>query len=212
MDEETVLLKGVCLVGVQAHLAKIVKECEHIAEGVYLARDLINGNADIVTPSFLAETARKIAHKFPSIKVTIFDQKRIEKEKMGLLLAVSRGSAVEPAFIVLSHKGFPSSKDHTVIVGKGVTFDTGGLNLKTSGMETMRDDMSGAATALTTVAIAAALNLKVNVTAVVAAAENAIDANSYKPGDVYQSYSRGDSRNWQYRCRREINIGGCAWL
>ena len=190
LDEETVLLKSVCLVGVLPELLKLVKECEHIAEGVYLARDLINGNADIVTPLYLAETARKIAEKFPSVKATIFDQKKIEKEKMGLLLAVSRGSSVEPAFILLNYNGFPGSKDHTVLVGKGVTFDTGGLNLKPTGsMETMRDDMSGAATVLTTVAVAAALNLKINVTAVVAATENAIDAKSYKPGDVYKSYS-----------------------
>jgi leucyl aminopeptidase len=105
------------------------------------------------------------------------------------LLAVARGSAVEPTFIILHYKGVARSKDHTVIIGKGVTFDTGGLNLKTSGMETMRDDMSGAATALCTVAVAAALNLPVNVTAVVAATENAIDARSYKPGDVYKGYS-----------------------
>jgi leucyl aminopeptidase len=189
LDEETVLLKSVCLVGVHAKFLKKIKEHEHIAEGVYLARDLINGNADIVTPSYLAETARKIAEKFPSVKATILDQKRIEEEGMGLFLAVARGSSLEPAFIILSHKGFSSSIDHTVIVGKGVTFDTGGLNLKTSSMETMRDDMSGAAAALTTVAICAALNLEINVTAVVAAAENAIDANAFKPGDVYKGYA-----------------------
>lgn len=189
VDEETILLKNVGLVGVHAPLLKRVKDYEHIAEGVYLARDLINGNADIITPHFLAETARKIAAKFPSVKATIFDQKRIEKENMGLLLAVARGSAIEPAFIILSYKGGGASKDHTVILGKGVTFDTGGLNIKTSGMETMRDDMSGAATALCTLAVIAELHLPVNVTAIVAATENAIDANSYKPGDVYQGYS-----------------------
>jgi leucyl aminopeptidase len=189
LNEETVLLKSVCLIGVLPKLLEILKECEQIAEGVYLARDLINGNADIVTPHYLTETARKIAEKFPSIKATSFGQKWIEEEKMGLFLAVARGSAVEPAFIILNYKGFPSSKDHTVLVGKGVTFDTGGLNLKSTGsMETMRDDMSGAATVMATVAVAAALKLKINVTAVVAATENAIDANSYKPGDVYKSY------------------------
>jgi leucyl aminopeptidase len=189
LDEETVLLRNVCLVGVHSSFLKLVKESEHIAEGVYLARDLINGNADIITPHYLAESARKISEKFSSVKATIFDRKRIEKENMGLLLAVSRGSAVEPAFIILSHRGSPGSKDHTVVVGKGITFDTGGLNIKTSNMETMRDDMSGAATALSTIAIAAALDLPVNVTAVVPSSENAIDANSYKPGDVYESYA-----------------------
>ena len=189
LDEETVLLKSVCLIGIIPSRLSCVKECEKISEGVYLARDLINGNADIVTPQYLAETAQKIAQKFPSVKATVFDLKRIEKEKMGLLLAVSRGASVDPAFIILSYKGFPSSKDHTVLVGKGVTFDTGGLNLKPSGsMESMRQDMSGAAAVLSTIAAAASLDLKLNITAVVPAAENAIDAKSYKPGDVYRGY------------------------
>ncbi len=191
VDEETVLLEHLCLIGILPQLLELVKECSHIAEGVYLARDLINGNADIVTPYYLGESAHKIAKKFPDkVKATVFDKGRIEKEKMGLFLAVARGSAVDPAFIMLSYKGFPGSKEHTVIVGKGVTYDTGGLNLKQqNSMLTMRDDMSGAATALATIAVAAALNLKQNVTAVVAATENAIDAKSYKPGDVYVGYS-----------------------
>ncbi len=109
---------------------------------------------------------------------------------MGLLAAVSRGSAVEPAFIILSYKGFARSKDHTVLVGKGITYDTGGLNLKPTGsMETMRDDMSGGATALAAIGVAASLNLKVNVTAVVPSTENAIDSKSFKPGDVYKAHS-----------------------
>ena len=154
-----------------------------------MARDLINGNADIITPQYLAQTARKIAQKFPAVKATVFDLKKIEKEEMGLFLAVARGSSVEPAFIILSYKGFAGSKDHTLLIGKGVTFDTGGLNIKTaSSMLTMREDMSGAAAVLSTIAVAAALNLKLNVTAVVAATENAIDAKSYKPGDVYKGY------------------------
>lgn len=190
LDEETVLLKSVCLVGIHPKFLGSLKECEHIAEGVYLARDLINGNADIVTPLFLAESALKIADKFPSVHAKIYDRAKIEEKEMGLFLAVARGASVDPAFIYLTYKGFPSSKEHTILIGKGVTFDTGGLNLKPTGsMETMRDDMSGAATVLATIAIAAALNLKINVTAVVAATENAIDAKSYKPGDVYKSYA-----------------------
>jgi leucyl aminopeptidase len=189
VDEETVLFKSICLVGVVPSLLRGVKECAHIAEGVYLARDLINGNADIITPLYLAEAARKIAQKFPAVKATIFDKKRIEQEKMGLFLAVARGSHVEPTFVQLSYKGFPGSKDHTVLVGKGVTFDTGGLNLKPqSSMVTMRDDMSGAAVALATIAVAASLNLKLNLTAIIAATENAIGSKSYKPGDVYIGY------------------------
>lgn len=189
VDEETVLLKSVTLIGIRPEALRTVKTSEAIAEGVYFARDLINGNADIITPHYLAEAARKIAKKFSKVEATVHDKAWIEREKMGLLFAVGRGSPHEPAFIIVKYKGNPRSKDHTVLIGKGITFDTGGLNLKSSGMETMRDDMSGAAAVLATVATAASLDLKLNITAVVAAAENAIGGKSYKPGDVYQAYS-----------------------
>jgi leucyl aminopeptidase len=123
------------------------------------------------------------------VKATVFDKKRIQKEKMGLLLAVNQGSSIDPAFIILEYKGNPKSKDHTVVVGKGVTYDTGGLNLKPTGsMETMKCDMSGAACALGTIHAAASLGLKVNLTAVIPSTDNSIDSKSYKPGDVYSSY------------------------
>ncbi len=190
LDEETVLLKSVSLVGILPKMLSIVQVCVETAEGVHFARDLINGNADLITPYYLGEAAKNIAKKFPHTTAQVHDLKWIEKEKMGLFTAVSRASSHPPAFIILSYKGHPRSKDHTVLVGKGVTYDTGGLNLKPTGsMETMRDDMSGAATVLATVAAAASLKLKHNVTAVVAATENGIDALSYKPGDVYVSMS-----------------------
>ncbi|MFN0065955.1 MAG: leucyl aminopeptidase [Chlamydiales bacterium] len=190
LDEETVLLKEVTLIGALEKDLAFVKRLESIAEGVYLSRDLTNGNADDVTPQYLASVAKKMEQEFPSIHTTIFDKKRIEKEKLGLLLAVGRGSDHDPAFIIMSHKGAPRSKEHIVIVGKGVTFDTGGLNLKPTGsMETMRDDMSGSSVALSTVTTAAALGLPLNVTAVVPSAENCIDGKSFKPGDVYRCYN-----------------------
>lgn len=190
LDEQTVLLKSVCLIGILPQLLEVVQACEQTAEAVYFARDLINGNADMITPHYLGEAAKKIAQDFPNTTAHVYDRKWIEKEKMGLLAAVSRASSNEPTFIILSYKGHPRSKDHTVLVGKGVTYDTGGLNLKPTGsMETMRDDMSGAATVLATVAAAASMNIQHNITAVVAATENAIDAKSYKPGDVYQGFS-----------------------
>lgn len=190
LDEETVLLKSVVLIGLIPKLLDPVRHCEAIAEGVYFARDLINGNADVITPLYLGESAKQIAKKFPNITVHVHDRQWIEREKMGLFAAVSRSSANEPAFIILNYQGHPSSKDHTVLIGKGVTYDTGGLNLKPTGsMETMRDDMSGAAAVLATVAVAASMKLKHNITAVVAATENAIDSKSYKPGDVYTALS-----------------------
>ena len=114
-------------------------------------------------------------------------KKEIEKEKMGLLLAVNSGSHLDPAFIILEYRGNPGSKEKTAIIGKGITFDTGGLNLKpTGGMETMKCDMSGAGAVLGTLRAAAGLKLKVNLVGVIASTENAIGPKSYKPGDVYE--------------------------
>lgn len=108
---------------------------------------------------------------------------------MGLLLAVNRGSDSDPAFIIIEYKGNPKSKEKTVLVGKGITYDTGGLNIKVSNMETMKGDMGGAAAVMGTIVAAASLDLKVNVTAVIPTTENSISSRSYKPGDIYKSYS-----------------------
>lgn len=184
------LIQKITLIGLDERGFEAAEKASVVSEGVYLVRDLVNGNADDVTPQYLAQVAKGFAKTLKNVETTVFDKKRIEKEKMGLLLAVNRGSEREPVLIITSYKGNPKSKDHTVIVGKGVTFDTGGLNLKPTGsMETMRGDMAGAAVALAVVMVAAELNLKVNVTAVVPSTENGIDAASYKPGDTYKSYS-----------------------
>lgn len=189
-EEPTVLLKKATLIGVGKKALAITKKISGICEGVYLARNLVNGNADDVNPQYLAHFTKQLAAKLPHVKTTVFDKKRIEKEKMGLLLAVSRGSDVDPAFIIMEYKGNPKSKDNTVIVGKGVTYDTGGLNLKPTGsMETMKCDMGGAATAIGTLFAAATIGLKVNVTVVIPTTENSIGKLSYKPGDVYTSYA-----------------------
>lgn len=159
-----------------------------ICEGVYMARDLTNDNADSVTPNFLAKVARGLEKGNSQIKTKILEKKQIEKEGMGLLLAVSQGAPHDPQMIIVEYKGNPKSKDKTVLIGKGVTFDTGGLNIKATGsMEMMKCDMSGAAVVLAAIKVASELKLKQNVTAVVPACENAIGPNSYKPGDVYKS-------------------------
>lgn len=186
----TVLLSKVNFIGVSKKALAVAKKSIGIAQGVYLARNLVNGNADDVNPQYLAHFAKQLASKLPHVKTTVLDKKQLEKEKMGLLLAVSRASAHDPALIIVTYKGNPKSKDHTVIVGKGVTYDTGGLNLKpTGGMETMKCDMGGAATALGIIHAIATNQMKVNVTAVIPTTENSIGKNSYKPGDVYKSYT-----------------------
>lgn len=183
------LVEQVQLIGAQAADLKIAEECAVVARAVYEVRDLVNGNADDVTPSRLVKEAKQLAARYPEMSLTLFDKARIEREGLGLLYAVGRASPHDPAFFTLQYTGNPRSKDHTVIVGKGITFDTGGLNLKLLDMEEMKNDMAGAAAVLGTLSAVAALGYKVNVTGVVAAAENAIDGLSFKPGGVYVGYA-----------------------
>lgn len=160
------------------------------AEAVFFARDLVNGNADEVTPQMLADTARQLELISSKVRIELWDQKRLEQERMGLILAVARAATCEPFLIQGSYRGAPHSEEHVVLVGKGVTYDTGGLSLKpTDGMLTMKCDMAGAATVLALLRIVALLDLKVNVTILAPVVENAIGPNSYKVGDVYTSYS-----------------------
>lgn len=189
-SEKVSPIKKVSLIDASHDDLKIAQKTLVICQGVYFARDLINGNADDITPQYLVKCAQKIAKEHAHIKATIFDKARIEKEKLKLLLAVNRGSDHDPAFIILEYKGNPKSKEHVVLVGKGVTYDTGGLNLKPTGsMETMKCDMSGAAVCLGAIQSVAQLKLPVNFTIVIPTTENGIDAKSFKPGDVYQSYA-----------------------
>jgi leucyl aminopeptidase len=179
-------LKVAYLIGIEKKHMNLVNKGKIIATGVNLTRDLVNNNADEETPQNLAKIAKSFEKISKNIKVSIFDKKKIEEEKMGLLLAVNKGSDKEPVFIIVDYVGNPSSKERSVIIGKGITYDTGGLSLKpTTSMDTMKSDMSGGAAILGTMYTIAHLKLKVNVTGIVPATENAIGPSSYKPGDVY---------------------------
>jgi leucyl aminopeptidase len=188
--EETMpLVQKICLIGITKQTLGQCRTAQTIISAVNFTRDLINGNADDVTPQLLSKTAKELEKDSKAIKTTILDKKAIEKLGMGLLLAVNRGSTRDPAFIIVEYKGNPGSSDLTALVGKGITYDTGGLHLKTSGMETMKEDMSGGAAVLGTIKAAAALGLKVNLVGAIPTTENAIGPDSYKLGDVYRSYS-----------------------
>ena len=187
-DKKPFYVKKSVLVG--ARDSALCKKTLGILSGVNLARTLINRNALDVTPQALGAEAKKIAKKFSTVKATVLTKKQLEKEKMGLLLAVGSGSRVDPALVVLDYQGAPRSDDLTLVVGKGVTFDTGGLNLKpTNFIEDMRADMGGAAATLGLIQAAASIQLKANIVVIVPTTENAIDAHSYKPGDVYRSHA-----------------------
>ncbi|MBQ8498433.1 leucyl aminopeptidase [Chlamydia sp.] len=191
VDASLPFLEKVTVIGIVPKIGdKIFRKEESLFEGVYLTRDLVNTNADEVTPEKLAAVARGLAKEFSSLDVTVLDRKAILKEKMGLLAAVSKGAAVEPRFIVLNYQGKLKSKDRTVLIGKGVTFDSGGLDLKPGkAMVTMKEDMAGAATVLGIFSALAALELPINVTGIIPATENAIGSAAYKMGDVYVGMS-----------------------
>lgn len=189
-SKSSALIHEATLIGRGQKEKASLKAVSTYCNSVLFCRDLVNGNADDITPQHLASVARSLAKKYPKVTTTVFGKSRIIKEKMGLLLAVNRGSKRDPAFIILKYHGDSKSDKSVVLVGKGITYDTGGLNLKKTGnMETMRCDMAGAATVLATIQALAASGAKVNVTGVIASTENSIDANSYKPGDVYSGFA-----------------------
>ncbi|MEI6242706.1 MAG: leucyl aminopeptidase [Chlamydiota bacterium] len=188
--KKTVPVEKIILVDLDERFHSIIQKVEFISSGVYLARDLVNQNADYKTAKKLSEIAKSLEKCSSNLKVTILDKTQIEKEKMGLLLAVNKASAEEPTFTLLCYTGNKASKDHTVLIGKGITYDTGGLSLKPStGMETMKVDMSGAAIVLGTMSVIASLGLPINVTGVIPATDNAIGSRAFKPGDVAKGFS-----------------------
>ncbi len=161
-----------------------------IAAAAVVQRDLANLPANICTPTYLAEQARALAKSHKSLTVKVLDEAAIRREKMGCLLAVSQGSQQPPRFIVLEYRGAREGQAPVVLVGKGVTFDTGGISLKEPpAMDEMKFDMSGAAAVIASLTLAASLGLKLNVVGLVAAVENMPGSKAVKPGDVAISAS-----------------------
>jgi leucyl aminopeptidase len=137
----------------------------------------------------LANQAKKLAKEF-NMQVKILDKKQIEKLKMGSFLSVTQGSREAPKFIILEHKKGPKNKKPIVLVGKGITFDAGGISLKPgSAMDEMKYDMCGAATALGVMKMAGLLKLPINLVSVIPACENLPDGAALKPGDIVKSMS-----------------------
>ncbi|HAG91965.1 MAG TPA: leucyl aminopeptidase [Bdellovibrionales bacterium] len=159
--------------------AEIISECQNFG------RRLGDAPGNYMTPTMLANEAVKAA-KGTKLKVTVWDKARIKKERLNGLYFVSKGSAEDPRFIILEYKGNPSSKKHVAFVGKGLTFDCGGISIKPSaGMEEMKYDMCGGANVIATLLAIAKLGLKINVTGYVPSTENLAGSAANKPGDVY---------------------------
>lgn len=167
----------------------VVEETQILMEGVFLTRDLVNEPAINMYPEVLAKSAVDSLSPL-GVKVDVFGKEKIEELGMIAFLAVSKGSEKEPQFIVMKYEGDPDSAEKLVLVGKGLTYDSGGYCLKPAdSMATMHTDMAGAASVIGAMYSIAKSGLRKNVTAIVAACENMISGGAYKTGDIIGSMS-----------------------
>ncbi len=174
-------------VTVQAQAA--LKEASATADGVDLARTLGNLPPNICTPAYLADEARKLARQF-KLGIEVLERRDMEKLGMGSLLAVAQGSRQAPKLVVLRYRGGRKAEKPLVLVGKGITFDTGGISLKPGAeMDEMKFDMSGAGSVLGAVRALAGMKAPVNVVGIVAACENMPDGQATRPGDIVTTMS-----------------------
>jgi len=180
----------------KAELQNALQEAVATADGVALARTLGNLPANICTPAYLADEAKKLAREF-KLELEVLERKDMEKLGMGALLSVARASHQPPKLIVLQYKGNSQKKPRAplrapllALVGKGITFDTGGISLKPAGeMDEMKFDMSGAGSVLGTIRALAGMRAPVNVVGVIPACENMPGGHASKPGDVVTTLS-----------------------
>ena len=187
-DEQKQFVKEVEIVGgLTKEEIDSCRQAQLVCNNANLCRDLINDNSSTVNPDYFESFVKKHCKK-SSLRVSVLKESQLKKLGMKLVLAVGRGSESRPRVIVIEYNGNRSSKEKFLFVGKGITFDTGGLDIKPGrAMETMRDDMSGAAVTFALLKSCAELKLKKNVVGILGLAENLVDALSYRQGDVYTS-------------------------
>src|SRR5262245_9897354 len=175
------------IVGLKSHDSRnqhYVSRYSLVSDSVNQARDIVNEPGSVATPEYLAETARDIA-KASDLDIKVWDEKRLQKEGFNGLLQVGRGSAYPPRLIRLAYRT-RKAKGHLAFVGKGITFDTGGISIKPADkMYEMKGDMSGGAAVLYAMKAIGKLKPEVNVTGIVPTAENFPDANAQRPGDIF---------------------------
>ncbi|MCK5716699.1 MAG: leucyl aminopeptidase [Thiomargarita sp.] len=166
------------------------REAQKISEGVKLAKDLGNLPPNICTPTYLADQAKILCSLHENLSCKVLLEKHLEKQGLNALLAVSKGSIQAPRLIILEYQASPTKDAPFVLVGKGVTFDSGGLSLKPAkDMDEMKFDMSGAAAVLGTISAAAELQLPINIVGIIPAVENLPGGKAVKPGDIVTSLS-----------------------
>ena len=176
--------------GEKESVSRAIAHGDAIARGVRLAKDLGNLPGNICTPSYLAEEAERLAARHESVETTVRDEAELESLAMGSLLSVARGSREPACLIEFQYRGAPPSEAPAALVGKGVTFDSGGISLKpASAMDEMKFDMCGAASTFGAVEAAATLGLPINLVGLVPATENLPGGKATKPGDIVTSMS-----------------------
>ncbi|MBU4315370.1 leucyl aminopeptidase [Patescibacteria group bacterium] len=169
---------------------KGIEKAEMIIDGVTVARDLVNTPAQDMSPIRLAQTAEKIAKLCPDMRLRIFNREQIEKKNMGAFLAVAQGSESEPRLIHIIYKP-EKAKKIIAIVGKGITFDSGGLSLKpANAMQSMKCDMAGSASVLGFFATIARIKPNIEIHGIIAATDNMPSAKAMKPGDIVRASNK----------------------
>ncbi|WP_367606590.1 leucyl aminopeptidase [Legionella sp. W05-934-2] len=167
----------------------IIAKASALCHGIRLTRDLANHPSNVCTPSFLAETAKQLEKQFANVACKVMGKKEMKEMGMNLLLSVSQGSSKEPQLIELTYEN-GGAEAPIVLVGKGITFDTGGYSIKPrEALEEMKFDMCGAATVIGVIKAIAEAKLPVNVVGIIAATENLVNSEATKPGDVFTSMS-----------------------
>jgi len=171
------------------HARRAVQESQALASGLNLARDLSNLPGNICTPTYLATQARKLRRSH-GLKVSILDERKMEQLGMGSLLSVSKGSRQPAKLIIMEHQGGGRGQAPIALIGKGLTFDAGGISLKPAGgMHEMKYDMCGGASVFGALVAVAEMGLKLNVIGMVPSSENLPDGAANKPGDIVTSMS-----------------------
>lgn len=178
----------IVLLNVDSNIKTKIDECITVCNNVMFSRDLVNENSNVVVPKMLADMSLNFA-KDNGLKYEILDEIQIKEKGLNLLYNVGRGSSNPPRLIIVEYNGDPESDDRYAIVGKGITFDTGGVNLKPTGfLEDMKMDMGGAACVFGAFKSIVELKLKKNVIMVISSAENSLSGSAYNPGDNLVSY------------------------
>lgn len=193
-SEQTTTLKHVTLActDTKRHAAinRGLSVGQAIAKGMELAKDLGNLPGNVCTPSYLANEARRLARQNPKLQCKILDEKQMQKLGMGAFLSVTAGTAQPSKMIIMEYRGAAPAQRPYVLVGKGITFDSGGISLKPgAGMDEMKFDMCGAASVFGVLTAVLALKLPINIVGIIAAAENMPGSRATKPGDIVTSMS-----------------------